>query len=139
VEGKRIVITSDRTLMSDHHDSFYFGFATALPTRMVPSFLQPIIFCPPVPSNPDGTAKCASLALRSLESSFVESGVPEDDVAVVHPSNLKKVIGKQTEFVCVSAMDPLGMAPVTTTWASMFGGIPYNRVEFERLLIKRVA
>jgi radical SAM superfamily enzyme YgiQ (UPF0313 family) len=138
VEGERIVITSDRTLMSGHRDSFYFGFATVLPTRLVPGFLQHRIFCPPPPSNPDGTARFAGLPLRCVESAFIENGVPEGDIGVVHPNNLHRVIGKRTDLVCVSAMDPLGMGPVTTTWASLMGGVPFNRLEFERLLKKEI-
>lgn len=139
MKGKKVVITADRSLFSTFRESFFFGFISVAPINVVPRFFQHRFFCPPPPSNLDGTAKYAILALRCVESSFIENGVPENDVVVVHPKNLHKFIGERTEFVCVSAHDPLGIGPATSTWSSLFRGIPFNRVEFERLLINNIS
>ncbi|MBA7701685.1 hypothetical protein ES703_110429 [subsurface metagenome] len=139
MEGKKVLITADRSLFSTFRESFYFGFASVLPTRVLPSFFQRHLICPPPPPYPDGTAKHALLSLRSVESSFIENGILDIDVAVAHPNSIHKFIGKRTEFVCISAHDPLGIGPATSTWASLFRGVPFNRVEFERFLIKTLS
>ncbi|MFX0170259.1 MAG: B12-binding domain-containing radical SAM protein [Candidatus Hodarchaeota archaeon] len=135
MEGKKVVITSDRSLFSTHRNSFYFGFISVFPTKVIPGFLQRHVFCPPPPTYANGTAKYALVAHRCVEASFIRNGFSENEVVVAHPNQLDKFIGKRTEFVCVSTQDPLGIGPVTTTWSSLMKGTPYNRIEFKRLLV----
>ncbi|MFX1326067.1 MAG: B12-binding domain-containing radical SAM protein [Promethearchaeota archaeon] len=139
MEGRKVVLTADRSLFSDFRENFFFGFISVAPTNAIPRSFQHRFFCPPPTSNVDGTAKYALLALRCLESTFIENGVPENDIAVAHPNNIYKFIGERTEFVCVSSHDPLGIGPATSTWSSLFRGIPFNRVEFEKLLLNDIS
>jgi len=101
----------------------------------MPRFLQHKLFCKAPKPNRDLTAKFTTLALRCVESSFIQNGISKEDVIISHPNNLHKFIGKQTEFVCFSAQDPLGNGPVTTTWRALAEGLTFNQEEFERLMI----
>ncbi|MHA2399470.1 MAG: B12-binding domain-containing radical SAM protein [Promethearchaeota archaeon] len=139
MEGRKVVITADRSLFSTFRENFFFGFISVAPTNAIPRLVQNRFFCPPPPSNLDGTAKHALLALRCLESTFIDNGIPENDIAVAHPKYIGKFIGERTEYVCVSSHDPLGIGPATSTWSSLFRGTPFNRVEFEKLLLKDIS
>ena len=136
MEGKKVVITTDRSLFTTYRDlPWFFGIASAFPTSWMPRFIQHKFYCKAPEPNYDGTAKSATLALRCVESSFIQNGISKEDIVIAHPNNLYKFIGKRTEFVCISAQDPLGNGPVTTTWRSLAGGEPFNQEEFRRLMI----
>ena len=51
---------------------------------------------------------------------------------------LEENVGKKTKILGVSAMDPMGLGPSTTTWSTIFSGIPHTRAEFLRLMLRRV-
>ena len=53
--------------------------------------------------------------LRRIESSLIQGGYKREDVFIEHPDMLHKSIGPDTKVVGINVMDPLGMAPVTTT------------------------
>jgi radical SAM superfamily enzyme YgiQ (UPF0313 family) len=55
------------------------------------------------------------LGLRRVESSLLQGGYKRDEVFLAHPEMLQKSIGPDTKVVGINVMDPLGMAPVTTT------------------------
>ena len=136
MEGKKVVITTDRSLFTTYRENpWFFGLASAFPTNWMPRFIQHKFYCKAPEPNYDGTAKSATLALRCVESSFIQNGIPKEDIVVAHPNNLYKFIGKRTEFVCISAQDPLGIGPVTTTWRSLAGSDSFNQEEFRRLMI----
>ena len=49
-----------------------------------------------------------------MKSSFLKE-YNHEDIFIAHPEMLDKCIGSQTKVVGINVMDPLGMAPVTTT------------------------
>ena len=125
-----IVLTSDSSLMSTYYNDVYSGFLSCLPHNICPD----IIFnrlCPPVPVNPDGTTELPTLALRAVQSICVNAGFK---VKMAHPNYLYKVVNSKTKIVGVSCEDPLGMGPATTSWSSIFHGVPNNRMKFLQLM-----
>lgn len=130
-----IVLTADRSMMSDFRGNYILGFLSCAPSNYVPDLLYDKLFAPPVNANPDGTAVSAPMGLRRVESGLVRSDrYDASDVAVAHPNHLESVVGRETEVVGVTAMDPLGMGPVTSSFTRGTDRVPMNRVKFGELM-----
>lgn len=61
-----------------------------------------------------------------------------NEVAVTDITNAHKFIDADTEIIAVSTMDPLGIGPLTMSYAVLFGGDFYAwvRAEFEELIAR---
>jgi len=127
----KIVLTSDRTLMSPYRGlslATFFGCAPALDYRrkhgdfwykILRNQVTPKIFfdfiCNSGPHN-NGVATHAPYGLRKVEAGLLRDGFKREDIVVVHPDHVEKFIGPETEVVGTYEMDPLGMGPVTMTF-----------------------
>ncbi|HYY86099.1 MAG TPA: radical SAM protein [Nitrososphaeraceae archaeon] len=114
-DGKRVVLTADRSLMTNYRGNFLYGFIACGPYELVPEFVFDKLFCPSVETDKNtGQVKVAQCGLRRIESALLKE-YKKDDIAIAHPEMLEKSIGHNTTVVGINVMDPLGMAPVTTT------------------------
>ena len=68
-----IVLTADRTLMSDYGRREFVGFAACSP-KLLPDWLFHAIICPPVPHE-NGIALYASGGTRKMEAALLERGL----------------------------------------------------------------
>jgi len=134
VSGPSVVLTADRSLMSNFRGNYLFGFLSCAPDSRVPDVVYDRIFAPPVEAFPDGRAKVAPMGLRRVEAALRESGYDRGDVAVAHPAHLDEVVGPETEVVGVNAMDPLGRGPVTSSFTTGTDLEPMNAVKFRELM-----
>ena len=114
-DGKRVVLTADRSLMTNYRGNFLYGFIACGPYELVPEFVFDKLFCPSVETDKNtGEVKVAQCGLRRIESALLKE-YQRDDIVIAHPEMLEKSIGPNTTVVGINVMDPLGMAPVTTT------------------------
>ncbi len=133
----KIVLTADETMMSRYRWGIFVGFSTCMPQGIIPDWFYFKVFAPPV-RRKDGRALYADLGLRIVEASLAEE-FGEDEVAVVHPRDLEKVVGSRTEIIGISGHDFLGINPPTSEFVDMANiGPPYNRVKFFELMKKRM-
>ena len=135
----KVVLTADETMMSTYGGRLFLGFLTTGPIKgFIPSPLMERFILTPVPSESDGKAILAPHGLRRVESALISSGVvDEEDVIVAHPHNLRKVVGPKTKVVLISAIDPLGMGPASTTFAGPYGVVhaePFTKRKFRELV-----
>jgi len=113
--GKRIVLTADRSLMTNYRGNFLYGFIACGPYELLPEFVFDKIFCPSVETDPNrGEVKVAQCGLRRIEAALLKE-YRRDEILLAHPEMLDKCVGPETKVVGINVMDPLGMAPVTTT------------------------
>jgi radical SAM superfamily enzyme YgiQ (UPF0313 family) len=113
--GKRIVLTADRSLMTNYRGNFLYGFIACGPYELVPEFIFDKLFCPSVETDKHtGEVKVAQCGLRRIESALLKE-YSKNEITVAHPELLDLCIGTDTKVVGINVMDPLGMAPVTTT------------------------
>jgi len=133
--GPKIVLTADETMMSRYRGGMFVGFATCMPKGILPDWFFFHVWAPPVP-RANLRALYADYGLRIVEASLAtEFG--EDEVAVVHPHDLEKVVGSRTEIIAVSGHDFLGINPPTSEFVDLVDrGPPYNRVKFFELMQK---
>ncbi|MHC1610250.1 MAG: B12-binding domain-containing radical SAM protein [Candidatus Methanospirareceae archaeon] len=137
IESPKIVLTADETMMSRYRWGIFVGFSTCMPQGIIPDWFYFNVWSPPVPRE-RGRAVYADFGLRIVESCLAEV-FGRDEVAVVHPRDLDRVVGSRTEIIGVSGHDFLGINPPTSEFVDMVNtGPPYNRVKFFELMRKPV-
>ena len=132
--GYKIVLTTDRTLMSDYNGLIFLGFSACVPRGLIPDSLYFSLFCPSADANKNGTAKYAPCGTRKIEAVLLNKGFKREDVVVAHPDHLDKVVGPNTKVLAITETDPLGKGPATSTFTQLFGGEAYMAIKFKELL-----
>ncbi len=133
----KIVLTADRAVFSDYNGADFFGFGLCLPYRFVPSFIEYKVLAPPIPIGKDGRAKFAPYQLAKVEASLLSFGFNKDDVIIVPPEHVGRVVDKDTYVLGVSVLDPQGLAPVSWTLKTLTGGgKTCTQYEFEEFMKK---
>jgi radical SAM superfamily enzyme YgiQ (UPF0313 family) len=132
--GKKIVLTSDSTMMSSYHGGVLLGFAATMPQAVMPDRIFQWLFCPPVAAAPDGSALLAPCGMRKVEAALLEAGFNRSEIMVAHPDHLEKAIGPETEIVGITHDDPLGKIALREIEQMIGRGAPHNRSKFLSLL-----
>ncbi|MGQ9680074.1 MAG: B12-binding domain-containing radical SAM protein [Candidatus Bathyarchaeia archaeon] len=132
--GYKIVLTADRTLMSEYNRSIFLGFSACMPRGLIPDGVYFSLFCPPIGVNEDGSVKYAPCGTRKVEATLLNNGFKREDVIVAHPEHLEKVVGSETRVIGITENDPLGIGPATSTFTQLFGGEAYMAAKFRELL-----
>lgn len=133
-QGYPIVLTADRTLMSEYGGGIFLGFSACVPSGLIPDAVYYNMFCPPIEVNPDGSVPVAPCGTRKVEAALLDSGFSADDVVVAHPEHLEKVVGPSTKVLGITENDPLGIGPATSTFNQILGGVPHMRIKFKEVL-----
>ncbi|MGB9978855.1 B12-binding domain-containing radical SAM protein [Methanobacterium sp.] len=133
-KGYKIVLTANRTLMSHYNGLVFLGFGACISKGLIPDKLYFSVMCPSIEANWDGSTENAPCGTRKIEAALLNKGFKSDDIIVAHPEHLSKVIGPNTRVLSITEIDPLGIAPATSTFRNMFGGKAYMSVKFEELL-----
>lgn len=135
-EGHKIILTADRTLMSEYRGGIFLGFSACAPQGLIPDWLYFSILCPSVPVNNNGSVNYAPCGTRKVEAALLKHGFKEKEVVVAHPDYLDKLIGNETQVVGITETDPLGLAPATSTFTQLFDGESYMSQQFRSLTKK---
>jgi radical SAM superfamily enzyme YgiQ (UPF0313 family) len=133
-EGYKVVLTADRTLMSEYRGGIFLGFSACVPKGLIPDWLYFSMFSPSVPVNKDGSVKYAPCGTRKIEAALLDHGFKRKDVIVAHPEHLDKVVGSKTKVIGITETDPLGIGPATSTFTQLFDGEAYMNIKFRELL-----
>jgi len=133
-KGYKIVLTANRTLMSHYNGLIFLGFSACIPKGLIPDKLYFSVMCPSIGANNDGSSENAPCGTRKIEAALLNSDFEPDSIIVAHPDHLDKVIGPNTKVLSITEIDPLGLAPATSTFKQMFGGDSYMSTKFEELL-----
>lgn len=134
MSGYKIVLTADRTLMSEYHHHMFLGFSACVPRGVVSDRLYFSVFCPPVETNGDGSVVVAPNGSRKIEAALLDHGFRREDVIVAHPDYLEEVVGPETKVIGFTENDPLGIGPATSTFTHIFGGDAYMALKFREAL-----
>jgi Fe-S oxidoreductase len=134
MSGKRIVLTSDATMMSNYNGGILLGFGAILPVSVINERIFRWLLCPPVEAKEDGSAVLAPCGMRKVEAALLDAGFGHDEVMVAHPDHLDKAIGANTEIVGITHDDPLGKIAIREIEEMIGRDPPYNRTKFLELL-----
>jgi len=133
-DGYKIVLTADRTLMSEYGGGIFIGFAASAPRGILPDRLYFSLLCPPLDADDEGRVEAAPCGTRKIEASLLRHGFSREDVIVAHPEHLHKSIGAKTRVLAITEFDPLGMGPATSTFTQLMGGEAYMTYKFRKIL-----
>jgi radical SAM superfamily enzyme YgiQ (UPF0313 family) len=128
-----VVLTADRTLMSNYHGNEFLGFGTCAPSNFIPDVLYSYLFFPPIRTN-KGLPTAAPYGLRKIEAQLLKEGF---NVLTVSPQHLRKYV-KSAKVIGIHTMDPFGFGPASTTLASVFQKEPFLARHFHGLVTSPV-
>ena len=130
-EGCKVVLTADRTLMSNYHHNEFVGFGACAPPNFIPDWLYSWLFFPPIKTY-DGVPVAAPYGLRKIEAQLLREGF---DVVTVDQDYLAKYID-DAKVLCIHVMDPFGLGPASSTLASILKKEPFLSQYFRALMEK---
>ncbi|MCW4044777.1 MAG: B12-binding domain-containing radical SAM protein [Candidatus Bathyarchaeota archaeon] len=124
-----VLLTCDRTLMSNYHGNEFIGFGTCAPPNFIPEWFYSFLFFPPIRTS-KGVPFAAPYGLRKVEAQLLKEGF---SVATVSPQHLKQHASR-AKVIGIHAMDPFGLGPASTTLAAILKKEPYLAKHFQALL-----
>jgi radical SAM superfamily enzyme YgiQ (UPF0313 family) len=124
-----VLLTADRTLMSNYHNNEFLGFGTCAPPNFIPEWIFSYLFFPPLQTS-SGHPWTAPYGLRKTEAQLLKEGFQVDTVSPSHLGNSLK----DAKVLGIHAMDPFGLGPASTTLSSIFKKEPYLAKHFQALL-----
>ncbi len=126
------VITTDRSMMSDHHGREFLGFIATGPPLFLPEALWRLICCPKPKVDELGRPIEAPYGLRKIEAALLDSGFK---AAVVDPDYVDRYL-KRAKAVMIGHHDFFAYGPPSSEWWLITGKVPENRRLFTRLMGK---
>ena len=135
-EMTRFVLVSDTTLARNYRGVPLLDFLASAPTSALPKSIYAFLRGPP-PADEHGRSAVAPYSVRKLEAALLKE-YSRDEVVVAHQDHLAEFIDDDTEVVGVTTMDPLGLGPLTMSYAVFFETTApaYVQMEFESLLAR---
>ncbi len=130
MKGYEIVISTDRTMMSNHHGKEFLGFMATGPAIGVPEKLWAWIAAPKVKVDELGRPLEAPYGLRKVEAKLVDAGY---NAAVIDPDHLYKHLDTM-KILMIGHHDYFAYGPPSSEWWSITGKEPLNRVSFKRFM-----
>ncbi|MEM3153588.1 MAG: radical SAM protein [Candidatus Bathyarchaeia archaeon] len=124
-----IILTADRTLMSDYHHNEFIGFGTCAPPNVIPDWLYSFLFFPPIKTR-NGIPVAAPYGLRKIEAQLLNEGF---DVLTVDPDHIGKYLN-EAKVLGIHVMDPFGLGPASSTFASILKKEPFLAQRFRNLM-----
>jgi len=125
-----VVLTTDWTMMSNHHGKEFLGFGATSPYFVFPEVVYKNLFYPPMRTDKEGRPWQAPYGLRKVEAALVSSGI---NAAIIHPSYLDKYL-LNAKALFISGHDYFGFGPPSSTFASILHKEPANAINFQRMM-----
>ena len=126
-----VILTTDRTMMSNHHHKEFLGFGTTGPPIIFPERFWLWLFAPKMKViDKDGHPLEAPYGFRKIEAKLIDEGF---DAAIIDPDHLHKHV-KDAKVLLLSHHDYFGFGPPSSTFASLFKVQTVNARSFQRLM-----
>ncbi|MCC6024976.1 MAG: B12-binding domain-containing radical SAM protein [Desulfurococcaceae archaeon] len=125
-----VVITSDRTMMSNHRGKEFLGFMATGPPIGMPEKLWLYICAPKLKVDELGRPVEAPYGLRKIEAALQEAGF---NAAIIDPDHLHKHLDAM-RVLLIGHHDFFAYGPPSSEWWSITGIEPVNRRSFFRLM-----
>ncbi len=131
----KFVLVADSSLVYSFRDFPLLDFAPSAPKAAIPGTVYHFIRGKHPATYPDKQLLHAPYSIRKLEAILLQKH-PRQDIAVTDINEAHRFITDDTEIIGVSTMDPLGIGPLTMSYAAIFNGDLYAwvRAEWETLI-----
>ncbi len=128
--GYEVVITTDRTMMSNHHGKEFLGFMTTGPALGIPERIWMWLAAPKMKVDEEGRPREAPYGLRKIEAKLIDDGF---NAAVIDPDHLDKHLNAM-KVLLVGHHDFFAYGPPSSEWWMITGKEPVNRQSFMRFM-----
>lgn len=128
--GYEVVLTTDRTMMSNHHGKEFLGFLATGPALGIPEKLWFWLAAPKVKVYSDGRPVEAPYGMRKVEAKLIDAGFK---AAIIDPDYLHKHLDTM-KVLMFGHHDYFALCPPSSEWWMISGKEPINRVSFRRLM-----
>ncbi|MGC8986652.1 MAG: B12-binding domain-containing radical SAM protein [Infirmifilum sp.] len=125
-----VVITTDRTMMTNHHRKEFLGFFTTAPPVGLPERAWMWLSAPKPKVDRLGRPIEAPYGLRKIEAKLQEAGF---NAAIIDPDHLDKYL-KSARLLMVGHHDYFAMNSPSVEWWAITGEEPVNSRSFKRLM-----
>lgn len=125
-----VVLTTDRTMMSNHHGKEFLGFIATGPPIGMPEWLWMKLAAPKVKVDSLGRPVEAPYGMRKIEAVLQEAGF---NAGIVDPDHLHKHL-RTMKILMLSHHDYFAYGPPSSEWWALTGLEPINRRSFFKLM-----
>jgi len=125
-----VVISTDRTLMSHHHEKEFLGFGTTGAPVLFPEPVWLALFAPRMRCDKRGIPWQAPYGMRKIEARLKQLGFDAD---IIVPEKLDEAL-KDAKVLLISHHDYFGFGPPSSTFASIFNRETVNASSFRRFM-----
>lgn len=121
-----VVLTSDRTMISNHHGKEFLGFLATGPAIGVPKKVWMWLAAPKIKVDSLGRPIEAPYGLRKIEAKLIDSGF---NAAIIDPDHLKKHLDTM-KVLMIGHHDYFAYGPPSSEWWMITKREPVNRESF---------
>jgi len=125
-----IILTTDRTMMSNHHGKEFIGFMTTGPAIGMPEKLWMWIACPKMKVDSMGRPWQAPYALRKLEALLQDKGY---NAAIIDPDYVARYL-PDAKILMLSHHDYFALCPPSSEWWLVTKKEPVNAKSFRNFM-----
>ncbi len=131
-EGRPVdfIITTDRTMMSNHHGKEFIGFLATGPSYFLPEGVWMRICCPKIKVDEEGRPVEAPYGLRKVEAALIDAGF---NAAIIDPDHISKHV-KEAKAILIGHHDYFAYGPPSSEWWLITGKEPVNRRSFIKFM-----
>ncbi len=127
------IITTDRSMMTDHHGKEFVGFLTTAPPVALPERIWNWICMPKMKVDKLGRPYQAPYGLRKIESALIDAGF---DAYVIDPDHVHRYV-KSAKAILIGHHDYFALCPPSSGWWIMTKKEPVNSRSFRRFMESR--
>ncbi|WFO75097.1 B12-binding domain-containing radical SAM protein [Desulfurococcaceae archaeon MEX13E-LK6-19] len=128
--GYEVVLSTDRTMMSNHHGREFLGFLATGPAIGVPEKVWMWLAAPKVKVDSEGKPVEAPYGMRKVEAKLIEAGFK---AAIIDPDHLHKHLDTM-KVLMIGHHDFFALCPPSSEWWMISGKEPVNRVSFRKFM-----
>jgi len=125
-----VILTTDRTMMTNHHGKEFLGFMATGPALGLPEPIWLWICAPKMKTDDVGRVWQAPYGMRKVEAVLMDAGF---EVATIDPDHLDRHV-KHAKVLLLSHHDYFALCPPSSEWWSITRKEPVNAKSFRRLM-----
>ncbi|MEM2220519.1 MAG: radical SAM protein [Ignisphaera sp.] len=125
-----IIITSDRSMMTNHHGREFLGFMATGPAIGIPEWVWMAVCCPKPRVDEFGRPVEAPYGLRKIEAALQDAGY---NAHIIDPDHLDRYKDR-VKILMIGHHDFFAYGPPSSEWWLLTGREPVNRRSFYRLM-----
>jgi len=125
-----IAITTDRSMMTNHHGREFLGFLATGPAICIPESLWMYLCCPKPKTDRFGRPLEAPYGLRKIEAALQDAGF---EAHIIDPDHLNRYVDR-VKILMIGHHDFFAFGPPSSEWWLITKREPVNRRSFFRLM-----